>query len=173
MQTPQDDAAQERPADKIRIGIGEQSRQVDKSQRTDGPPAWDLDTKFRHVGKRTPRLDAVAKATGRAVYPSDERPANLLYACILRSSVPAGVVKSINLDKAKKAPGVHGVLAQASVGSRVRYQGQELVAIAATSRDAAESALELVEVEIEATAHNVDPQEGLREEWQPERDDQG
>ena len=153
-----------------RFGVGALSKEIEVKQRSGEPPTWDLDTVFRYVGKRNPRVDAVAKATGRARYPSDERPKGILYAAILRSPLPAGTVKSLDLTKARQAVGVQAVQPAVKVGSKIRYQGQELVGIAATSRDEAESALALVRIEIEKAPHVVDPQEGLREEWQKKAD---
>jgi len=153
----------EQDHDTIRAGFDGLNREVRPRQREGDAPPWSLDTKYKLVGTRIPRIDAVAKVTGTARYPSDERPKGLVYAAILRSPVPAGTLARIDLTKALALPGVAGGLAAKEVGHKVRYQGDELCIVAATSRAIAEDALPRVDFEITPSEHDVDPITAARE----------
>ncbi len=100
----------------------------------------------RHLGKGTPRLDGPAKVSGRAKYTSDVAPAGVLYGAILRSKWPAARVRSINVDKARTAPGIRAAIAVPGEFS-VHFYGQELAAVAGVTRQAALDALSLIEVD--------------------------
>ncbi|MDP8235757.1 MAG: hypothetical protein P9M08_05200, partial [Candidatus Erginobacter occultus] len=45
-------------------------------------------TEYRYIGKRTPRVDAREKVTGKTVYSTDLYPEGMLRARVLRASVP-------------------------------------------------------------------------------------
>ena len=60
----------------------------------------------RLIGTRVPRLDGLAKASGRAKYPSDQRPDGTLFAVMLYSPHGHAKVKSIDVSAAVKMPGV-------------------------------------------------------------------
>jgi xanthine dehydrogenase YagR molybdenum-binding subunit len=106
--------------------------------------AWPKET--RYLGKASPRLEGPAKVTGRARYTSDIMPAGVLYGAILRSKWPSARVHSIDLAKAKAAPGVKAAILVKAGEVDVSYYGQELAAVAAVSRQAALDALELIVV---------------------------
>lgn len=106
--------------------------------------AWPKET--RYLGKATPRLDGAAKVTGRARYTTDIVPPGLLYGAILRSKWPAARVQSIDLAKAKAAPGVKAAVTAKDGEFDVSFYGQELAAVAATTRQAALDALRLIAV---------------------------
>lgn len=102
--------------------------------------------KGKYLGRSTPRADGPAKVTGRAIFTTDVNPPGLLYAAILRSKWPAARIRSIDLTKAAAAPGVRAVLRVKDDEFDVRYYGEELAAVAATTRQAALDALELIVV---------------------------
>ena len=62
-----------------------------------------------HIGKRIPRLDGLAKASGKAKYPSDVRPEGTLFGVMLYSPYAHAKVKSIDISAAEKMPGVKAV----------------------------------------------------------------
>ena len=62
------------------------------------------------VGKSVPRIDALEKVTGKAMYCTDIKLPGMLYAKILRSPYPHARIKSIDTAKAEKIPGVKCVL---------------------------------------------------------------
>jgi isoquinoline 1-oxidoreductase beta subunit len=65
---------------------------------------------FTIIGHTTPRVDTAAKATGKAIYGIDARPAGLLYAVVARCPVFYGKVASFDATKAKAVPGVRDVI---------------------------------------------------------------
>ncbi|MEE8110702.1 MAG: molybdopterin cofactor-binding domain-containing protein, partial [bacterium] len=128
------------------------------------------------IGRPLPRIDGVEKAAGRLRYVSDHLPPDALAGKILRSAVPHARIKRLNLDPARRVQGVHAVLGIGDGAGRrynpiynqsnphadllvkdevifedeVRYVGQPIAAVAAESRDLAEEAISLIEVEYEA-----------------------
>ncbi len=103
--------------------------------------------KNRYLGKPTPRADAPAKVTGRAKYTADVVKPGMLFGAILRSKWPAAEVRAINLEKALAAPGIKAAITAQPVPFIVNYYGDELAAVAGTSRQAVLDALELIQVD--------------------------
>ena len=108
-------------------------------------PSWPK--KLNVVGKSTPRVDGPAKVTGDAKYSSDVQPRNWLYGMIYRAPWPAVHIRNINIDKAKKVPGIKAVILDREGERTVRFCGEELAAVAGTSRDACIDALRVIEVD--------------------------
>ena len=108
---------------------------------------WPRETKY--LGKSTPRVEGPAKVSGRAKFTTDVAPAGLLYGAIFRSEWPAARIKSVNLDKARAAPGIKAAILVRDGGFVARYYGEELAALAGTSRQAVLDALRLIEVDAE------------------------
>jgi xanthine dehydrogenase YagR molybdenum-binding subunit len=133
--------------DKIRVGF-EGDFQVKEIVVAPGDPVpWDPSRKFAIVGSRVPRLDGNAKATGEAKYSIDMRLPGMLYGRILRSPFAAATVTSVDLSAAKKMPGVHAALSLAEPGEKVRYAGQEVAAVAASTPEQADDALAAIRVQ--------------------------
>src|ERR1700741_1141831 len=108
-------------------------------------PAWP--EKRNYTGSHAKRIDAPAKVSGAAKYSSDVQPEGWLYGMILRSKWPKAKITNINLDKARNAPGIKAAIVAREGERTVRYYGEELAAVAGTSRQACEDALKLIEVE--------------------------
>ena len=72
---------------------------------------------FTIVGHDTHRVDAAEKATGKAVFGIDARPAGLLFAVVARCPVFYGKIASFDATKAKAVPGVREVF-QIAIGGR-------------------------------------------------------
>jgi len=124
----------------------------------EGDPApWDPSKKFSLLGARTPRLDGAAKASGTARYSIDVVLPGMLYGRIVRSPHPAAIVKSVNLDAARRMPGVKAAIVIAKPGDKLRFAGQEVAAIAADSPERALDAASRVGVEYETRPFVVDP----------------
>jgi len=66
--------------------------------------------KYSYVGQRVKRIDAFDKVTGKSKYVGDLKMDGMLYGKILRSPVAHGIVKSIDITKASKLPGVVTIL---------------------------------------------------------------
>jgi xanthine dehydrogenase YagR molybdenum-binding subunit len=99
------------------------------------------------VGKPIQRVDGPVKVTGAAKYSSDVQPTGWLYGMIYRAPWPAAKVTRINLDKAKKIPGIKAVVAEREGERTVRFYGEELAAVAGTTKQACLDALRVIEVE--------------------------
>ncbi|MBM3294094.1 MAG: xanthine dehydrogenase family protein molybdopterin-binding subunit, partial [Candidatus Aminicenantes bacterium] len=98
--------------------------------------------------------------TGRARYTHDLHFDGLLHAKILRSPHAAAEVLSIDLSSALAYPGVKAALKLRE--GRVRWAGEQVAAVAATSEAAAEEALALVKVDYKVLPHVVDDLEAGR-----------
>jgi hypothetical protein len=117
------------------------------------------------IGDSVPRIDAQEKVTGAAIFTDDfQFGPGLLYARIKRSPHPHALIKSIDVSKARKLPGVKAVVTGADFPGylglylqdrhifcrdRVRYVGDPVVGVAAVSEEVAEQALELIEIKYE------------------------
>ena len=73
-------------------------------------PALKHPADFRLIGKPLPRLDAVAKVTGKAVYGLDVRRQGMLRAVIARSPRWHDKLESYNDEQARAVPGVRHVI---------------------------------------------------------------
>ncbi|MEJ2708314.1 MAG: molybdopterin-dependent oxidoreductase [Anaerolineales bacterium] len=128
------------------------------------------------IGTIQTRPDAVEKVTGEALFTDDLKFEGMLYARALRAGVPHAILKRLDVEKARKLPGVAAVLTAAdipgehshglivydwpvmvAVGERVRYVGDTLAIVAAETREIAEQALELIEAEFEPFEVISDP----------------
>src|SRR5262245_32730154 len=136
--------------EKIRVGFnGEFQEKLVRLEPGD-PAPWDPSTKFTILGTRVPRIDGRARTPGEAKYPSDVRLPGMLYGRILRCPLAAATVKSVDLEAARKMPGVKAVLAIASPGDKMRYAGQEVGALAADTPERALDALAVIKVTYES-----------------------
>ena len=113
------------------------------------PPPWGMDQQFKHVGTNLPRIDGVAKVTGRAKYTYDQNPKGMLWGKMLHSPWGAAIIKAMDVAALKQAPGVRAVHVFKDVGRPLLYHGDEVLAIAADSLDQAEDALRNFKVEYE------------------------
>ena len=129
------------------------------------------------VGQSVPRVDAVAKVTGGAVYGVDVRFPGMLVARVLRAGIPHGRITHLDTADALTVPGVraivtgrdfprkHGPLVKdqpALAIDRVRYAGEVVAAVAADDEDAAQEALERIVVEYEELPVVSDALEAMR-----------
>ncbi len=114
-----------------------------------------------YVGKRIPRTDGPEKVCGTAKYAYDIVLPGMLYGRILRSPHPHAYIKNIDLSRAKNHPGVKAVIDLNKY--TVRYQGDEIAAVAATSADVAEEALRLIKVEYQQLPFVSTEEEALAE----------
>jgi CO/xanthine dehydrogenase Mo-binding subunit len=73
------------------------------------------------VGESIRRVDAIPKVAGEFAYASDLFAAGMLFGHTLRSRHPAARVKRIDIDEARKMPGVHAVLTHKDVPGEKRY----------------------------------------------------
>jgi xanthine dehydrogenase YagR molybdenum-binding subunit len=107
----------------------------------------------RVIGTSVPRLDGLAKASGRAKYPSDVRPEGTLFGVMLYSPHAHAKVKSIDTSEAAKMPGVKAVIAIANEGTTLRFHGDDIAAVAAETENQARDAIRAIKVEYEVLPH--------------------
>ena len=116
----------------------------------------------RVVGKSLPRMDGAGKVTGTAVYAADFALPGMLVGKVFRSTEPHARIVRLDTARARALPGVRAVIAAADVPDvryggalkdetvfargKVRYVGQPVAAVAATTPEAAEAALAAIEV---------------------------
>jgi CO/xanthine dehydrogenase Mo-binding subunit len=108
------------------------------------PAPWSPKRRFDVLGKRVPRLDGPAKASGAAVYSIDVRLPGMLHGRFLRSSYPAATLTSLDLEPARRMPGVKAAIAVAQPGTPLRFAGQEVAAVAADTPEHAEDAVRAI-----------------------------
>lgn len=119
------------------------------------------------VGRPLPRVDALEKVTGEAVFSVDISLPKMLQAKILRSPYAHAAIRRLDVTKARTLEGVRMVVTAADVPGfrnrselslsqlphlareKVVYAGQPVAAVAAVSQEIAEKALDLIEVEYE------------------------
>jgi xanthine dehydrogenase YagR molybdenum-binding subunit len=125
-------------------------------------PSWPTETKY--ISHSTLRIDAVPKLTGQARYSSDIQAQGWLYGMILRSKWPAAKITSINLEKARAIPGIKAALTVQDGERTVRYYGEELAAVAGTTKQACLDALRAIEVEAKPLPHVVHETDAMKDD---------
>jgi CO/xanthine dehydrogenase Mo-binding subunit len=135
------------------------------------------------IGKSARRLDYESKISGRALYLADMYMPGMCHGKILRSPLPHARIKSIDISKALKVAGVVTIITRDDIlhdegiepyygpvfkdqtivaVEKVRHVGDPVAAVAATTVDAAEEALRLIEVDYEELPAALDVHEALK-----------
>lgn len=141
------------------VGEGEQA-----------PPAYKV------IGSKQIRPDAVEKVTGKAKFTDDLHFPGMLHARVKRAMVPHAILKSLDVEQARKLPGVVAVLTaqdipgennhglviydwpvMVGIGERVRYVGDAIAIVAAETREIATQALDLIVAEYDLLEVVADP----------------
>jgi CO/xanthine dehydrogenase Mo-binding subunit len=127
------------------------------------------------IGKPERRVDGIGKVTGHAKFAEDYNIAHQLYGKVLRAKYPHAKILSINTSRAKQLDGVEAVLTANDIPGekvfgivvknqailaidKVRYLGDGVALVAAKTRDIAEKALTLIDVEYEQLPVCTDPE---------------
>jgi xanthine dehydrogenase YagR molybdenum-binding subunit len=131
---------------------------------------WDLDSKLSVVGGDSNRVDGAQKVTGKARYAFDMNLPGMLHGVILRSPHARARLKRLDVEPAKAMPGVKAVIAMRDAGNQLRFAGDAVAAVAATTMNAARDALEKIVAEYEVEAHVTDV---LRVPGAPKLDEHG
>jgi len=131
------------------------------------------------VGASAQRPDGTLKVTGEFAFSSDLWMADMLWGTTLRSTHPRARVRSMDVTRALKVPGVAAVLSADDVPGRktfgleaadqpvladgqVRYQGEPLLIIAADHPETARRAAAAVTVDYEVLTPVTDAEAALR-----------
>jgi xanthine dehydrogenase YagR molybdenum-binding subunit len=140
--------------------VGQDLKEVTRQIPADEPPPLPRNQELAVIGKSVARHDARAKVTGAARFTVDVVLPGMLYGRILRSPLPHARVRAIDITAATRHPDVRAVVLVVRPDDPsapiVRYAGEPLAAVAATSMAAAEAALELIKVDYEALPFVVD-----------------
>ena len=149
----------------IKVGFGDQFRDLTVRIQDDDVKPWQPGDRLNLIGQSTPRVDAVAKVTGTANYSYDQKPKGMIYGKILRSPHGNADIVSIDIDKAKKLPGVRAILTAPEIfeDESARYAGAEVAAVAADTEMQAEAALRAIEVEYDIKPHCVTVEDARKE----------
>jgi xanthine dehydrogenase molybdenum-binding subunit len=145
-------------------------------------------THLKVVGQSVPRPDASEKVRGGKGFPVNVSLPGMLHAKLLRSPYPHARILKIDASGAEQLPGVKAVLLPKDVpqikfcpvyfvptmapsmiqdmlimSDTVRYAGQPVAAVAATSPEIAEQALQWIDVEYEELPAVFDPDIAMRD----------
>jgi carbon-monoxide dehydrogenase large subunit len=117
------------------------------------------------IGAKVGRVEGADKVSGHAIYGADVHFRDALWGKILRSPYPHARITSIDVSRAWKVEGVKAIVTGKDepehyqgksirdipvlCWDKVRYVGDRVAAVAAESREAAEEAIGLIDVEYE------------------------
>jgi carbon-monoxide dehydrogenase large subunit len=137
-----------------------------------------LQNEYAVVGRTTAKKEAKAKVTGGARFATDVYLRDMLWARVLRSPLAHARIVSIDVERARKLPGVEAVLTADDVPDarygalvldmgifargKVRYIGEAVAAVAAIDEETAAKAVSLIDVEYEPLPPVFDPLEAMR-----------
>jgi CO/xanthine dehydrogenase Mo-binding subunit/aerobic-type carbon monoxide dehydrogenase small subunit (CoxS/CutS family) len=146
---------------------------------TGSPPGGEVASRseeYKYIGRAIPRRDGSDIVTGTTRYLNDIKMAGLLCAKVLRSPHPHALIKRIEKRKAESLPGVKAVLTWEDVPDwrggtprntrildrKVRFVGDAVALVAATTEEIATEAIGLIHVEYERLPAVFDMEEALR-----------
>jgi xanthine dehydrogenase molybdenum-binding subunit len=127
---------------------------------------------FSHIGKATPKKDGADKVTGRTRFLHDLELPRMTHGAILRARFPHARIIRIDTARARALPGVLVVITGDDVEQqpfgfakdqlalkrgKVRCIRDEIAAVAAESREVAQAALDLIDVEYQELPTVFDP----------------
>jgi selenium-dependent xanthine dehydrogenase len=134
------------------------------------------------VGARMVRVDSEEKLLGTGEFVDDMKVPGMIYGAVLRAKYPRALVKKIDISAAQACPGVEAVLTAKDVpgeqllghvvhdwpvmiaeGEETRYVGDSLAVLAATTKETARKALELIRVEYEELSPMLSPETAMAE----------
>jgi xanthine dehydrogenase YagR molybdenum-binding subunit len=116
---------------------------------------------FKIIGQYTPRVDGKLIVTGRAKYTQDLSFKDMLCGKILRSPYASAEIIGMDISQAESLPGVKAVLKLKE--GRVKYEGEQVAAVAADDEKTAEEALGLIRVDYKLLPHVVAPEKAMAE----------
>jgi CO/xanthine dehydrogenase Mo-binding subunit len=138
-------------------------------------------TPFKVIGQNVIRVDMVSKCTGTSLYTGDMEFPGMLEGMVLKSAYAHARINSIDTAAAEKLPGVvctvvgkrdektlppkalsNAYYPLASTAGEVFFAGQGVALVAAETRQVAEEALKLIEVDYTLLPAVYDPKEALQ-----------
>ncbi|MGD0627177.1 MAG: molybdopterin cofactor-binding domain-containing protein [Thermodesulfobacteriota bacterium] len=135
---------------------------------------------FFCVGHSVPKIDAMDKVLGRAVYSEDISFPDMLYGRVLRAGIPHAIIEEIDVREAKALAGVACVLTAKDISGvnrygiayqdqvalaedKVRYIGDPVALVAAETEEIAKDAVKAIRVRYRPLPVITNPREGLAE----------
>ena len=119
--------------------------------------AWPPRKDTALIGREIPRIDAVEKVTGTAKYTSDMNTPGTLFCRVLTCDKFAHAkIKKLDVEPAKKIPGVRAVHLFKEVDDEVRWDGELIVAVAADRDEIAKDGVKAIVIEYEPLDQFVD-----------------
>src|SRR3990172_3696681 len=129
------------------------------------------------VGRSVAKADAAEKATGRATYVEDLYFPGMLHGKLLRSPYSHARILNIDLQACLKVPGVKAAVTGQDIPDvklgwtrrdwyllardKVRFVGEAVAAVAASSLEAAEEGISRIKVDYQELPALLDPEEAL------------
>ena len=132
---------------------------------------------YKLVGKPVQRIDAFEKVTGMTKFVADMETPGMLYSKFLRSPYAHARIVRVDIEKAQQHSGVVAVITGQAFPYRmglyvrdkmvlakdkVRWAGEPVAAVAAETEEAAEEAIDLIEVEYQPLPAIFDVNEALK-----------
>jgi xanthine dehydrogenase YagR molybdenum-binding subunit len=160
--------------------VGAEMKEVERQIPLDEPPPLPVNAELTVIGKSAPRIDGRLKVTGAARYTADIRLPGMLFARVVTSPHPHARLRSIDTSAAERHAGVRAVhvldriLGNAELRDKskelpakypiVRFAGQPVAAVAATTQAAADEAAKLIKIDYEPLPFVVDVDKARRED---------
>ncbi|HVS24674.1 MAG TPA: xanthine dehydrogenase family protein molybdopterin-binding subunit [Gammaproteobacteria bacterium] len=127
---------------------------------------------YQLLGKNFVPADVHGKVTGKAKYAEDFRAEGMAFCRLMLSPMPHARVRNVDVKEALAMPGVLGILrasdvpAQPPPGDPIltdepMFVGQPILAVAATSEELAQDAIDKIKLDLEELPFTVDPLESL------------
>ncbi|WP_411274629.1 xanthine dehydrogenase family protein molybdopterin-binding subunit, partial [Daejeonella sp.] len=148
----------------------------------------------KYFGQALSRVDGHAKVTGEAKYAAEFNSEDLLYGYIINSTITKGEIQSINSEKATALKGVIKVFTHENRDStawlnlkyadmdappgvpfkplhnkKIKFNGQPVALVIATTFELARYAATLVDITYESDSHETDLQSNLDEARKPKK----
>lgn len=148
----------------------------------------------RHVGQPTDRIDGIAKVTGTAKYTAEFAAPDLLYGCVVNSTIAKGRIETLDTTRARAVPGVVAIITHenrppiawfdrsysdqdAPPGSPFRplrnanivYSGQPIALVIAQDFESARYAAALVNATYSQSEHATDLLQERERTFEPKR----
>ncbi|HHV79605.1 MAG TPA: molybdopterin-dependent oxidoreductase [Firmicutes bacterium] len=130
------------------------------------------------IGQRLPRHDAVLQVTGRSLYGEDIKMPGMLYCKVRRAGIPHARLIEVDTSAAEAIPGVMGVVTAKDVPfnafgfthldqpvmaqDKIRYEGDAIAGVAATSLEVADQAAKAIKIKYEELPAVFDPLEAMK-----------
>jgi xanthine dehydrogenase YagR molybdenum-binding subunit len=117
--------------------------------------SWPAAADRRLIGTEVARIDEPLKVSAKALYTTDYRLPNMLFAATVRCPYAHAKVISIDTGAAQKSPGCKAVYVIQKAGTEIFWAGDDIVAVAAVDEFAAAQAAAAVKVRYKELPHLV------------------